>query len=169
MLIYCPLDSSKQNAVKFESNAKMASFKKMSKKVVFKMNLILLKLNCLIKSVNTRTSCSLKSPVIRLFVEQFMRTHIKEKSKSAVPVLCEGNSPVTGEFPTQWASNGEKTSIWWRHHVSPNTSAGKCLVRISKRNADGAFTKHHYQILWNAVLKNIRTCNVNIATFLQTF
>ena len=30
--------------------------------------------------------------------------------------LCEGNSPVTGEFPTQRASNAEKVSIWWRRH-----------------------------------------------------
>ena len=27
------------------------------------------------------------------------------------------NSPVTGEFPTQRASNAEKVSIWWRHHL----------------------------------------------------
>ena len=27
-----------------------------------------------------------------------------------------GNSPVTGEFPTQRASNAEYVSIWWRHH-----------------------------------------------------
>ena len=26
------------------------------------------------------------------------------------------NSPVTGEFPTQRASNAENVSIWWRHH-----------------------------------------------------
>ena len=30
--------------------------------------------------------------------------------------LCEGNSPVTGEFPSQRASNAENISIWWRHH-----------------------------------------------------
>ena len=30
--------------------------------------------------------------------------------------LCEGNSPVTGEFPAQMASNRENVSIWWRHH-----------------------------------------------------
>ena len=30
---------------------------------------------------------------------------------------CEGNSPVTGEFPTQSASNVENVSICWRHHV----------------------------------------------------
>ena len=27
-----------------------------------------------------------------------------------------GNSPVTGEFPAQRASNAENVSIWWRHH-----------------------------------------------------
>ena len=31
--------------------------------------------------------------------------------------LCAGNSPVTGEFPAQMASNAENVSIWWRHHV----------------------------------------------------
>ena len=31
--------------------------------------------------------------------------------------LCEGNSPLTGEFPAQGASNAENVSIWWRHHV----------------------------------------------------
>ena len=30
--------------------------------------------------------------------------------------LCEGNSPVTGEFPAQSASNAENISMWWRHH-----------------------------------------------------
>ena len=52
----------------------------------------------------------------RLFVQQFMRSHIKELSKSALLALCEGNSPVTGEFPTQWANNAEKASIQWRHN-----------------------------------------------------
>ena len=30
--------------------------------------------------------------------------------------LCAGNSPGTGEFPAQKASNAENVSIWWRHH-----------------------------------------------------
>ena len=38
-------------------------------------------------------------------------------SKLRVTGLCEGNSPVTGEFPAQMASNAENVSIWWRHHV----------------------------------------------------
>ena len=41
---------------------------------------------------------------------------IKKTPKLRVTGLCEGNSPVTGEFPTQRASNAENASIWWRHH-----------------------------------------------------
>ena len=36
--------------------------------------------------------------------------------KLRVTDLCEGNSPGTGEFPAQKASNTENVSIWWRHH-----------------------------------------------------
>ena len=39
-------------------------------------------------------------------------------SKLRVTGLCEGNSPVTGEFPAQRASYAENDSIWWRHHDS---------------------------------------------------
>ena len=35
----------------------------------------------------------------------------KKTSKLRVTGLCEGNSPVAGEFPTQRASNAEKVSI----------------------------------------------------------
>ena len=28
-----------------------------------------------------------------------------------------GNSPVTGEFPAQMATNAKNVSIWWRHHA----------------------------------------------------
>ena len=28
-----------------------------------------------------------------------------------------GETPVTGEFPAQMASNAEHVSIWWHHHV----------------------------------------------------
>ena len=37
--------------------------------------------------------------------------------KLRVTGLCAGNSPGTGEFPAQMASNAENVSIWWRHHV----------------------------------------------------
>ena len=41
----------------------------------------------------------------------------KKTSKLCVTGLCEGNSPGTGEFPAEMASNAENVSIWWRHHV----------------------------------------------------
>ena len=40
----------------------------------------------------------------------------KKTSKLRVTGLCEGNSTVTGEFPTQRANNKENISIWWCHH-----------------------------------------------------
>ena len=46
----------------------------------------------------------------------FRRTS-KKTSKLRVTGLCEGNSSVTGKFPTQRASNAENVSIWWLHHV----------------------------------------------------
>ena len=44
----------------------------------------------------------------------------KKTSKLRVTDFCAGNSPVTGEFHAQMASNAENVSIWWRHHVNPN-------------------------------------------------
>ena len=40
----------------------------------------------------------------------------KKKSKLRVTGLCEGNSPVTREFPSLRASNAENVFISWRHH-----------------------------------------------------
>ena len=47
----------------------------------------------------------------------YSRRRSKKTSKLRVTGLCEGNSTVTGEFPSQRASNAENVSIWWRHHV----------------------------------------------------
>ena len=41
-----------------------------------------------------------------------------QTSKLRVTGLWVGNSPGTGEFPAQMASNAENVSIWWRHHVT---------------------------------------------------
>ena len=40
----------------------------------------------------------------------------KKTSQLRVTGLCAGNSPVTGEFPAQMASNADNFSIWWRHN-----------------------------------------------------
>ena len=47
---------------------------------------------------------------------RLFRHRLKKPSKLRVIGLCEGNSPVTGEFPAQRTSNAENVSIWWRHH-----------------------------------------------------
>ena len=47
-----------------------------------------------------------------------LRCRSKKTSKLRVTGLCARNSPVTGEFPAQRASNAENVSIWWRHHVN---------------------------------------------------
>ena len=44
------------------------------------------------------------------------RRRSKKTSKLRVTGICVGNSQVTGEFPTQKASNAENVSIWRRHH-----------------------------------------------------
>ena len=57
------------------------------------------------------TSLTIVCLLTRLF-----RRRSKKTSKLRVTGLCAGNSPVTGEFPAQRASNAENVSIWWRHH-----------------------------------------------------
>ena len=52
-------------------------------------------------------------------LNRLFRRRSKKTSKLRVTGLCEGNSPVTGEFPAQRASNAENVSIWWRHYARP--------------------------------------------------
>ena len=40
-----------------------------------------------------------------------------DQGKHRVTGLCEGKSPVNGEFHAQRASDAEIISIWWRHHA----------------------------------------------------
>ena len=46
------------------------------------------------------------------------RRRSKKTSKLRVTGLYAGNSPETGEFPAQMASNAENVSIWWRHDAN---------------------------------------------------
>ena len=58
-------------------------------------------------------------------LNRLFRRRSKKISKLRVTGLCVGNSPGTGEFPAQMASNAENVSIWWRHH-DPCTVAVLC-------------------------------------------
>ena len=51
------------------------------------------------------------------FLNLLFRRRSKKTSKLHVTGFCEGNSPVTGEFPAQMASDAENVSIWWRYHM----------------------------------------------------
>ena len=50
-------------------------------------------------------------------LNRLFRRRSKKTSKLRVTGLWAGNSPGTGEFPTQMASNAENVSIWWRHNA----------------------------------------------------
>ena len=52
-------------------------------------------------------------------LNRFFGRRSKKTSKLRVTGLCVGNSPETGEFLAQMASNAENVSIWWCHHVLP--------------------------------------------------
>ena len=64
---------------------------------------------------NERDGVSNNQPHDCLLISLFGRKS-KKTSKFRVTGLCAWNSPVTGEFPAQRASNAENVSIWWRHH-----------------------------------------------------
>ena len=51
-------------------------------------------------------------------LNRLFRRRSKKTSKLRATGLCAGNSPGTGEFPAQMASNAENVSIWWRHHAN---------------------------------------------------
>ena len=50
------------------------------------------------------------------WLNRLFRRMSKKTSELRDTGLCEGNSTVTGEFPTKRASTAENVSIWWRHH-----------------------------------------------------
>ena len=66
---------------------------------------------------NGRDSVSSHQPH-HCLLNRLFRRKSKKTSKDHVTGLCAGNSPVTGEFPAQMASNAENVSIWWRHHTN---------------------------------------------------
>ena len=69
-------------------------------------------------------------------LNRLFRRWSKKTSKLRVTGLCEGNSPGTGEFPAQMASNAENVSIWWRHHVMSHEMKwlAEIIACISNKN-----------------------------------
>ena len=97
----------------------------------------------------------------------------RKTSKLRVTGLCAGNSPVTGEFPAQMASNTENVSIWWHHNViicsCTNTGWPKyfsrrwrCVCYEERQRStlghSGHWTWHWYPKHWSTEWLRILLC-----------
>ena len=80
-----------------------------------------------------------------------------KKTSKLVLGLCEGDSPVTGEFPAQRASNAEAVSILWRHYIQhtnmvvawpEDTITFKVLLQWKSTSVYNSWTysSHHLQL-----------------------
>ena len=83
----------------------------------------------------------------------------KKTTKLCVTGLCAGNSPRTGEFPAQMASNAENVPIWRRLHDEKTLK----MLRVHV----------YYQLLmdpYNGLTKIFRACFISIlAISIQCF
>ena len=104
MLTYCQLDTKEQMPLKFKSKFTKMHLKMSSRKWTLQWR------------HNGRDGVSNHQPLKCLLNHLFGR-RLRKTSKLRVTGLCEGNSPGTGEFPAQMASNAGNFSIWWRHRV----------------------------------------------------
>ena len=95
---------------------------------------------------NGRDSVSNHQPHDCLLNRLFGRRS-KKTSKLRVTGLCAGNSPGTGEFPAQMASNAENVSIWRRHHDMETLSALLSLCEWN-RPVMGRFPHRRPAQLW---------------------
>ena len=64
-------------------------------------------------------------------LNRLFRRGSKKTSKLRATGLCAGNSPMTGEFPAQRASNVENISIWWRHHLECQGNLEQIFCKFS--------------------------------------
>ena len=67
-------------------------------------------------------------------LSRLFRYRSKKTSKLRVTGLCKGNSPGTGEFPAQRASNAENSSIWWCHHAWMTRILLFCMINTMSDN-----------------------------------
>ena len=65
---------------------------------------------------------------LHCLLKYWSRRRSKKTPNLCVTGLCAGNSPVTGEFPVQTASNAENVSIWWSQHYKSENLFVACSV-----------------------------------------
>ena len=110
----------------------------------------------MIKHCNDFIMSALASEITSLTIVYstvYSRRKSKKTSMLRATGLCAGNSPETGEFPAQRASNAENASIWWRHH-------GKFMSFMVGTFADtwrhdkAEITQMNYTKCWNRLHSN---------------
>ena len=89
----------------------------------------------------------LKSVASRLFYSTVCSDADKKTSKLRVTGLCEGNSPVAGEFPTQRAGYAENISSWWNHHGKHQRST-LLAYRVGMNTVTRNAFPHHDVMAW---------------------
>ena len=90
----------------------------------------------------------------------------KKTSKLRVTGLCVGTSPVTGEFPSQRASDAENVSIGWRHH------AFRAAFPLSHHNAELScflvtLNKIELLVFWDAMALKGHQCKATVVPLWQ--
>ena len=78
-------------------------------------------------------------------LNRLFRRRSKKTSKLRVIGVCVGNSPVTGDFPAQMASNAENVSIWWRNDA---VLAIVLIGWLGQYTEPSIFVKSIYLIDW---------------------
>ena len=110
-------------ALNVNGSTKVADFKQFARSCLATCPYTDAAVNTLQWRHNERDGVSNHQPHVCLLSYLYSR-RAKKISKLRVTGLCEGNSPVTGEFPAQKVINAENVSIWWRHHISQHTDSG---------------------------------------------
>ena len=90
-------------------------------------------------------------------LNSLLKRRSKKTSKLCVTGLCAGNSPVTGEFPAQMASNAESVSIWWSHHLKGRTHL--IMISTMQTNVLDKITVYEYRLL--CYYGNVRLINLH--------
>ena len=114
---------------------------------------------------NGRDSVSNTSLTI-VYSTVYSHTDQRKHQSSASLAFVQGNSPGTGEFPAQMASNMKNVSIWWRHHE---------YIRLhNTRQPAASWLLHHVMlniVTWHRLraaasnIKCTKSQNLNVSRF----
>ena len=80
-------------------------------------------------------------------LNRLFRRRSKKTSKLRATGLCVGNSPGTGEFPAQMASNAENVSIWWRHHAFNDFWSETSQILTQRKTSSKHFINNSFFLL----------------------